>query len=465
MKKPGFGPETGAALLTVLMVLTIMGIVVAILLERTRSGIRPWALETERTQATYAAESGIAFQLYLERFSDSTDPDMDTAKSSEEMDAFSKPKAEAETFSYHMDSTEQIPIVTVDRTRAYLDITSKGRYRKTEVTLFARFGKALDDSVFGPALTLENTVTLDPFPAENINGPIRLMLPTPTINSQPWPAGFSIVSYANEFTNKKYYALESALQKKLGEEGGQSGNGSFSPSDPPIFSKQQGGDLFFPLGQVDIVNDRDETWVIRGPGRIFSDGEIRIRGHIRLENIQLFSGKNITFEDSISGEENSAFARGSIFLHDKCHIGLEALAGKDILLRDRSQTTIGSVLITVGNKHLTKGADTLNAIRVVNQAIGRGFFIAAGPNGRLVLGTSANIIEGVVMASSVWLAGEVHGPVLTQKLLCEGTHLHNCLGTGKIDRAKLPAGFVQPLQLGPGDRKKFTFKLMEWRRS
>jgi hypothetical protein len=205
--------------------------------------------------------------------------------------------------------------------------------------------------------------------------------------------------------------------------------------------------------------------VIKGPGRIFSEGEMRIRGRIRLENVQLLSGHDITFEDSVTGSENSVFARGSVFIHDRCNLGLEALAGKDILLRDRSQTTLGSVLITVGNRNKARGADTLNAIRVVNQAVARGFLIAAGPNGRVALATPANVVEGVVMASAVWLAGEVRGPVLAQKLLCEGTNTRNCLGTGKINRNLLPAGFVQPLQLGPQDRRRYTFKLMEWRRT
>jgi hypothetical protein len=141
------------------------------------------------------------------------------------------------------------------------------------------------------------------------------------------------------------------------------------------------------------------------------------------------------------------------------------VAGKDIVLRDRAQTTLGSVLLSVGNKHAGKPGDTLNAIRVVNEAVARGFLIASGPNGRVALATQANVVEGVVMASAVWLAGEVRGPVLTRKLLCEGTNTRNCLGSGKIDRSRLPSGFVQPLQLGPQDRRLYTFKLMEWKRS
>ena len=74
------------------------------------------------------------------------------------------------------------------------------------------------------------------------------------------------------------------------------------------------------------------------------------------------------------------------------------------------------------------------------------------------------MVEGVVMASAVWLAGEVRGTVLTQKLLCEGTNTRNCLGPGRIDRSRLPSNFVQPLQLGPQDRRKYEFKLMEWKR-
>ncbi len=455
--------ETGAALLTVLAVLAGLGIVVSLALDRNRADIRPWARENEWTQATYSAESGIAFQLYLERFSDSTEPSQDSNKVALAEDAFDSQKAKNDLFQYHLDTTATPPSVTVDRTRAYLDITSTGHHRNGAVTVFARFGKALDDSAFGPALTMENSQPLDPFPSENINGALRLRSAPPGVTSEPWPAGFSVANYAQAFTDKKYLALDAALQKQLGEEGGETGNGSYTERNAPQFSLKR--DIYFPLGRVEFINTSEETWVIRGPGRIFAEGEIRLRGNIRLENIQLLSNKDITFEDSVSGEENTAYARGSIFLHGRCHLGIEALAGKDIVLRDRSQTTLGSVLITVGNRHLTKGSDTLNAIRLENQARARGFLIAAGPNGRVVISTTTNVVEGVVLAASVWLAGEVRGPVLTQKLLCEATQTHNCLGTGKINRPQLPAGFVQPLQLGPGDRRRYSFKLMDWRRS
>ncbi|MDB5105828.1 MAG: hypothetical protein JWP91_3517 [Fibrobacteres bacterium] len=461
--KGGTG-QSGAALLTVLTVLVVLGIAVSILMDRTRGDIKPWAREAETAQALYAAESGIAYQLYLEKFSDSSEPSFSPPKKTEaDTDPFAGPKAPTDTFSFRMDSSLGVPDVRVDRTRAFLDITAKGKFRNAEATVYARFGKALDDSIFGPALTLDNGEPLEPFPASRISGSIRLHTPSPGIPSLAWPAAFSIAAYTSEFTDKKYYALESALQKKLGEEGGESGNGTFSRSDPPDFKKHP--DLFFPLGRVELVNNDQEPWVLKGPGRIYCDGEIRVKGLIRLENIQLLSGKDVTFEDSITGDENSVFARGSVFFHNRCRLGIEVVAGKDIILRDKAQTTLGSVLLSVGIKHPGRAGDTLNAIRVVNEAVARGFLIAGGSNGRVALATQANIVEGVVMASAVWLAGEVRGPVLTRKLLCEGTNTRNCLGTGKIDRGRLPSGFVQPLQLGPQDRRLYTFKLMQWKRS
>jgi type II secretory pathway pseudopilin PulG len=469
-KEAPCGPgQSGAALLTALIVLTILGIAVTILMDRARGDIRPWARESENTQALYAAESGIAFQLYLERFSDSSEPSFgkQPGESAQPAGGNTDPflggaQAPTDTFSYRLDSARAVPEVRVDRTRAYLDITSKGRFRNAEAIVTARFGKALDDSIFGPALTLDNSEPLETFPAGQVTGAMRMRSPSPGIPSAPWPQGFSAATYTAAFADKRYAALESALQKKLGEQGGEGGNGNFTRSEPPVFTA--GGDLFFPLGRVELVNHDDVPWVLKGPGRILCDGEIRIKGLIRLENIQLLSGKDITFEDSITGEGNSAFARGSVFFHNRCHLGIEAVAGKDIVLRDRSQTTLGSVLLSVGNRHLAQGADTLNAIRVVNEAVARGFLIAGGANGRVALATPANIVEGVVIASAVWLAGEVRGPVLARKLLCEGTNTRNCLGTGRIRRNLLPAGFVQPLQLGSQDRRLYVFKLMEWKR-
>jgi type II secretory pathway pseudopilin PulG len=470
---PGGSGQSGAALLTVLVVLTVLGIAVTILMDRSRGDIRPWARESENAQALYAAESGIAFQLYLERYSDSAEPSFGKGAEAEaeaEKAAKGNPdpllggaQAPTDTFSYRLDTLSAVPEVRVDRTRAYLDIVSKGRFRNAEATVTARFGKALDDSVFGPALTLDNTEPLEPFSAGQVIGTMRMRMPSPGMPSVPWPQGFTTSAYTAEFADKRYGALESALQKKLGEQGGEGGNGNFTRTDPPVFPA--GGDLFFPLGRVELVNHDDEPWVLKGPGRIFCDGEIRIKGLIRLENVQLLSGKDITFEDSVTGDGISAFARGSIFFHNRCNLGIEAVAGKDIVLRDRCQTNLGSVLLSVGNRHLTKGADTLNAIRIVNEAVARGFLIAGGANGRVALATQANIVEGVVIAAAVWLSGEVRGPVLTRKLLCEGANRRNCLGPGRINRNLLPANFVQPLQLGSQDRRLYVFKLMEWKRS
>jgi hypothetical protein len=455
--------QSGAAMLTVLTVLAVLGIVVSIVLQRTRGDILPWVRERETAQALYAAESGIAFQLYLERFSDSAEPTFGKAAEPQPgADPFAPTLAASDTFTFSLDKDQKVPEVRVDRNRAFLDMTSKGSYRNAEATVFARFGKALDDSIFGPALTLDNVVPLEPIQGDRIFGVIRMRTPSTGIPSAPWPQGFSLAGYTAEFTDKKYYALESSLQKKLGEQGGEGGNGNFTPSSPPPFGKS--GEIFFPLGQVELVNDDDETWVLKGPGRIFCHGEIRVKGRIRLENIQLLSGKDITFEDSITGAGVSAFARGSVFFHNRCLLEIDAVSGKNIILRDKAQTAPGSVLLSVGNKHAGKSGDSLNAIRVVNEAVARGFLIAGGPNGRVVLGTEANRVEGVVMASAVWLAGEVRGPVLTQKLLCEGSNTRNCLGSGRIDRSRLPSNFVQPLQLGPQDRRQYVFKLMEWKR-
>lgn len=454
--------EAGAALLTVLTVLVALGIAVTVLMDRSRSDISLWGRQVEISQALYAAESGIAFQLYLERFSDSAEPEFGVKKGEVEADFMDK-EAEQDSFTYRLDTLSGIPLVKVDRNRAYLDITSTGKYRNTEATLFARFGKALDDSVFGPALTLDNSSPLEPFPSGQIFGSVRMRTASPGLASLPWPPAFSVSGYIAEFTDKKYFALESTLQKKLSEEGAQNGNGNFSPDEPPDFLKNK--DITFNLGRVELVNPGSEPWVIKGPGRIFSGDEIRVRGLVRLENVQFFAAKNVVFEDSVTGEEVSAFARGNVLFHGRCRLGIEAVAGKDIILHNRSQTAAGSVLLSVGRMRKGAGPDSINAVRIVNEAVARGFLIAGGSNGRVVLATEANLVEGVVMAASVWLSGNVHGPVLTGKLLCEGTNTRNCIGNGRIDRSRLPSGFVQPLLLGPQDRRQYTFKLMDWRRS
>jgi hypothetical protein len=465
--------QAGAALLTVLSVLVALGVAVTLVADRMRGDIRPWAAEAERTQALYLAESGLAYQLYLERWSDSSEPSFgppgDTAAADSGI-GFGEPGsklgrlAPTDTFQFRMDTTLGVPRVKVDRSRAFLDIRSTGRFRQTEVTLRARLGRALDDSIFGPALTLDNAMMVEPFPADRVQGLMRIRTPAPGMATLPFLANFSVVQYAATFTDRMYYEADAALRGHLGDsaKGKANGNGHFTPREPPRFGKE--GYLAFPLGQVDFVNDGEETWVVKGPGRIYCDGEIRVKGNIRLDGIKLYSGKNVTFEDSVSGAETSVFARGSVFLHGRCRLGMEAVAGKDIVLRDKAQTETGSVLLSTGGKGNGAAAgDSTNAIRVVNEAVARGFLIAAGGNGRVAMAGPANRVEGVIIASAAWLAGEVDGPVLAAKLLCEGTHARNCLGPARIYRNRLPRDFIQPLKLGSADRRTLAFRLMDWK--
>ena len=453
--------QRGAALLTVLTVLSALGIVVALILHQTRPGVKAWGREAARMQALYLAESGLGYQLYLERWSDTTDPAFGPAAVEDSLaprDAFAAP---ADSFVFRFDPSLGTPDVRVDRSRAFLDMVATGDYRGEKAVIRARFGKALDDSVFGPALTLDNDTPLERFGGDQVRGYVRLRTPSQGVASLPWPAGLSVSGYTSEFTDRKYNALESSLQQQLSEAGSANGNGEFDPGHPPDFQARK--DRVFPLGKVELRNDRDETWVIRGPGRIFAEHEIRVKGRIRLEKVQLFSGTDITFEDSVTGEEVTAFARGSVFFHDRADLEIEAVAVKDIILRDKAQTRAGSVLISTGGKGGKKPGDSLNAVRIVNEAVARGFLIAGGSSGRVVVGTPANRVEGVIMASQAWLGGTVLGPVVAGKLLCEGTGQRNCLGPGRIDRAGLPRDFVQPLQLGPQDRRNTRFKLMDWK--
>jgi hypothetical protein len=459
--------QRGAALLTALTVLAVLGIIVSLLFDRARPGVKSWSRENARMQALYLAESGIGHQLYLERWSDSADPAFGPAKEADTAssalgDFLGGGKGAAQdTFVFRFAPDWPPPDVRVDRTRAYLDMTSTGTFKGETAVVRARFGKALDDSIFGPALTLDNDIPLEPIQQDQIYGNIRLRTASQGVPSLPWPGGLSVQAYTAEFVDRKYYALESALQKKLTEEGQESGNGNFEPGHPPDFARKK--DWCFPLGKVEFRNDDDETWVIRGPGRIYADGEIRLKGRIRLEKIQLLSGKEITLEDSVTGEETTLYARASIFMNDRTDMEVEAVAGKDIILRDKAQTRAGSVLLSVGGKQAMKAGDSTNAVRIVNEARARGFLIAGGANGRVALATPLNRVEGVVMAGAVWLGGSVHGPVLASKLLCEGTQQRNCLGPGRIDRSRLPQDFVQPLQLGPSDRRTYRFKLMDWK--
>ncbi len=460
-------------MLTVLSVLTALAVAVSLVADRMRDDIRPWAAEAERAQALYIAESGLAYQLYLEKWSDSSEPSFGPPSAEDSVQAdtglgFGEPGsrlgrlAPTDTFQFRLDTSLGAPRVKVDRTRAYLDMRSVAKYRQAEVTLRARFGKALDDSIFGPALTLDNDVVVDPFSPEQVQGLSRIRKPAPGMSTLPFLNGFSVVKYAAEFTDRMYYAADAALRKHLSDSAKADGNGHFTPRNPPRFGPD--GSLAFPLGQADFINDGERTWVVKGPGRIYCDGEIRVKGKIRFLGIGLYSGKDIVFEDSVSGEEITVFARGNVFIKDRCNLSVEAMAGKNISLQNNAQTGSGSLLLSTGGKAApASGGDSINASRVVNEAVARGFLIAAGDWGRVVMGTPVNRVEGVIIAASAWLIGEVDGPVLTRMLLCEGTNARNCLGPVRILRDRLPRDFIQPLRLGPQDRRAFAFRLMDWK--
>lgn len=252
------------------------------------------------------------------------------------------------------------------------------------------------------------------------------------------------------------------MSGQLSKEKGEIGNGNFPPDNPPDFKRDSV--LFFPLGEASLSNDGDAFWIIRGPGRIYSEGDIRIRGRIRLEEIHLLSGQSIVFEDSVIGRDLSAYARKNTFVNDRCDLEIEAVAGKHIILRGTSQTQPGSILLSIGNVFVGKPGDSLSTIQLQDKAVFRGMLIAEGPLGTAVLRNPGNRVQGVTIAKSAKLAGAVEGAVIAGKLKCDDMGARNCLGKGTIDRTRLPPDFAQPLALGPQDRRQYVFKLMNWKR-
>ena len=131
-----------------------------------------------------------------------------------------------------------------------------------------------------PPSTLDNAETLDRYSPEQIFGVVRPRDPSTGQPSAPWPQNSSIAAYTAEFTDRKYYALESSAEK-TGRQGGE-GNGAYSPDNPPRFDNS--GHLF-PWDRSNWPTDDDKPWVLKGPDE--SIARAKSASDHRLQNVQL----------------------------------------------------------------------------------------------------------------------------------------------------------------------------------
>ncbi len=452
--------ESGAALLTVLSVLAILLVIVDFFVYRNVGRFKTVRLEIDKAQAYYLAESGIAWQLYLESLPKDSIPKDSLADNFENED-------EADTLVFRLSPKLEHPSITVGSSISFLEIFSEGKQGEQSHALFGQFGLSPNDSLYGAALTLtDRQIPLKVPSLQSIQGAIRSgIAPEGGLKADPLPEEFSLLPILESLEKNHCGALRSTLKDRLLTERPYSGNARFTPSNPPPLSAEK--DIVYNLGSISLQNMAHEIWVLRGPGRLFADADIRVRGNIRLENIELFAGGNVIFEDSISGENITAYAGGALVIADKSHLSLQGAAEKEIQLRQRAQTGIRSLLYlckeSARDSLKQKKEKLVPAIRLDGESVARGVVVASGPQSRIVLATADNRIEGIALTDGeFWSWGQVYGSVLARILRCGADVTKNCLGGGSLNWFARPRDLVLPLEFAP-EQGRVSYKLMLWK--
>ncbi len=435
----------------------------------------------QRLQALYLAESGMAWEL--EKLVHGLEPPEETPASGQSKSFAEIPSLSEEPsfgFSSLIDSGPPWPklrmgpglpepTVSLKRDKAFWEIRSTGFFRQESVTVVARFGEALDELLFGPALTLENDLPFEMPSAEKIEGSVRLKTKAETDdNSSPWNETLQLAGRLNSFAEKAYGTAAEDLRADLNREGGAAGNGFFTEGRPPDFEKNP--IQVFTFGDVEIIGGSFEPLVLQGPGRISARGDIRLRGNVVLNDISLSAGRDIVLEDSIFSQNLSLFAERNLLISDRCSLLVQGLAGGSLRVRGSAAFHSRSLLMSVGRlgDAETKPSEAGSApytLTMEGLSRPRGFVLAAGGGASIHLGRGV-VLSGVLYsAGSARIDGEMHGPVLALSLPCAANEAINCLGQGRIRRFRAPIDLVQPAGLAntpPGQRR---FLLLEWRQA
>ncbi len=476
--------ENGAAL-PVVMVLLLIGGLSGYLLLRTAGKDESQVQSTyHRLQALYLAESGLAWEL--EKLALDEEDEVEKSESSSETAKASNlgipslPDDHLFGFSgasYLEPPWPQLslapdlaePSIKTLRTKTYWEIRSTGKYRDESVTVTAQFGEALDERLFSPALTLENEIAFEKPPPNRIEGDIQVKMPAESDGGfLPWDESLQPSSALTTFAEKKYRAASADLRRDLNLEGSASGNAFISAGRIPDF--KQAPTAAYPFGDVEIQGGAFSPLILKGPGRISANGDIRIRGNVVLEDLELSAGRDIILEDSVHSQSLSLFAERNLNISDRCSLLVQAMAGGALRLRGNAALHPRSLLLTIGKLDgggapQTGKTSQPPSMHLEDNSRPRGFILAAGTDASIHLSRGV-ILEGVLYsAGAVQIEGEVRGPVVARSLPCAANEAVNCLGQGRIRRFMAPADLVQPPGLAAPEEGKRKFQLLFWRQS
>ena len=475
--------ERGAALLTVLGVVSILTVITSLVFQQTFREIGTWAKERHRLQALYLAESGVAHQLYLERISDEDSSDTDSL-SDFDLDPLLS-EASGEDLAFHFDSSLELPTVTSEA-GAYLRITSTGVHRGASVTINASFGLALNEEWFGSALTLLGDGEFQEVGLDNIVGSVRMKnIPAVfTGHVESPPSSVNIGDLVSELVDVAKEREATLLSILSGEEG-MSHEETYTPQAPPIF--EPGDDIYFPHTGVKFDNGyEEEPFVITGPVRFFAKGRIEVSGRVHLKDVELYSESEIVLQDSVTSDGLVLFSQTRINLHKGVDVTAEIMAAEGLTLEGTAMTGLGSLLLMGfgdgggANKLVTGAIDTSKVrvndtttttnsadtneitLEINDQAKAAGFVVTGGKSSNLAIAPEATLEGFAIVSGEAWIEGEVHGGVITESLRCDENDPRYCLGDGRIDHSKLPEELTQPLELLP-DSLESPYKILDWR--
>jgi len=388
------------------------------------------------------------------------------------------------------------PQVTLGQENAYLQAVSRATYKGYTTHLFAQYGYLPNDSLFRAAALLTQEQVIHPSLERNIEGIlyIKSSLGGGTLkkNIRALSNDFNLSQWIDGSAVIRVKAYDNYISRKLAETGGHAGHLDFRNGKIPNFQKDSV--IFSPLGGADISYIGQECLHIKGPGKIVTHGDIRLRGCIHLENITLITGSTLYLEDSISSENLTAYAARNIYIRDKSHIHGDLVARMSIILSQSAQTSLGTVLASSGMGKSGEGRQTgtgepngspstptaqkpsselspnsasgssageksladANALAAGAQ-IGkntygilatdfckiRGLLISGSESGLVKIGKRSEVFGWILTKNAAEIEGQVKGLVWAGKLNCNDNPQTHCL-KGKITRALLPPGFFLP---------------------
>lgn len=182
-----------------------------------------------------------------------------------------------------------------------------------------------------------------------------------------------------------------------------------------------------------------ESWTPPEGRTLLVEGDVFVRGRIRLRNWTILASGAVLLEDRAVLEGGYVYAGKGAALRGDAIVSGQILARGGLAVSERAKLS-GITVAACGG----------DSARVVldGSAASRAYLLAMGPGASLAVGKDA-VLEGVAISEgTLRVDGALHGAAVASSYRC-GRGLDECTGQGTFDRSRLPADFVVPAGL-PG---------------